>query len=163
MCEPENAIDATTPADIRSAAGPHNPPLHDNCARPVIHATKALSVRDGLVSLRTRSELGVALDRKQSPGLIDGLTRYANKGHIARAALEATAFQTRDVLEAMEKDSGIELDVLRADGGMLADDLLMQFQADILDRPVVRPITKMRPPLSVQRMRRVWRSDISKT
>ena len=75
-------------------------------------------------------------------GVITGLTRYANKGHIARAALEATAFQTRDVLEAMEKDAGIKLDVLRADGGMVADDLLMQFQADILDRPVVRPVTK---------------------
>lgn len=75
-------------------------------------------------------------------GVIIGLTRYANKGHIARAALEATAFQTRDVLEAMEKDSGIKLDVLRTDGGMVDDDLLMQFQSDILDRPVVRPVTK---------------------
>jgi glycerol kinase len=75
-------------------------------------------------------------------GVIAGLTRYANKGHVARAVLEATAFQTRDVLEAMEKDSGIKLDVLRADGGMVADDLLMQFQADILDKPVIRPITK---------------------
>jgi glycerol kinase len=75
-------------------------------------------------------------------GVITGLTRYANKGHIARAVLEATAFQTRDVLEAMEKDSGIKLDVLRTDGGMVVDDLLMQFQADILDRPVVRPVTK---------------------
>lgn len=75
-------------------------------------------------------------------GVITGLTRYANKAHIARAALEATAFQTRDVLEAMEKDSGIKLEVLRADGGMVADDLLMQFQADLLDRPVVRPVTK---------------------
>ncbi len=75
-------------------------------------------------------------------GVITGLTRYANKGHIARAVLEATAFQTRDVLEAMEKDSGIQLDVLRTDGGMVSDDLLMQFQADILNRPVVRPVTK---------------------
>jgi glycerol kinase len=75
-------------------------------------------------------------------GVIAGLTRYANKGHIARAVLEATAFQTRDVLEAMEKDSGIKLDVLRTDGGMVDDDLLMQFQADILDKPVVRPVTK---------------------
>src|SRR6201988_5021056 len=75
-------------------------------------------------------------------GVITGLTRYANKGHIARAVLEATAFQTRDVLEAMEKDSGIKLDVLRTDGGMVADELLMQFQSDILDRPVVRPVTK---------------------
>jgi glycerol kinase len=75
-------------------------------------------------------------------GVITGLTRYANKGHIARAALEATAFQTRDVLEAMEKDSGTKVDALRVDGGMVADDLLMQFQADILDRAVVRPATK---------------------
>ena len=75
-------------------------------------------------------------------GVIAGLTRYANKGHLARAVLEATAFQTRDVLEAMEKDSGIKLDVLRADGGMVVNDLLMQFQADILNRPVVRPVTK---------------------
>src|SRR5579872_223493 len=75
-------------------------------------------------------------------GIIAGLTRYANKGHIARAALEATAFQTRDVLEAMEKDSSFQLDVLRSDGGMVTNELLMQFQADILNRPVVRPVTK---------------------
>lgn len=75
-------------------------------------------------------------------GVIAGLTRYANKGHIARATLEATAFQTRDVVEAMEKDAGIKLEVLRADGGMVANDLLMQFQADILGRPVVRPVSK---------------------
>ena len=75
-------------------------------------------------------------------GVITGLTRYANKGHIARAVLEATAFQTRDVLEAMETDSGIKLDVLRADGGMVSNELLMQFQADILDRTVVCPATK---------------------
>jgi glycerol kinase len=54
--------------------------------------------------------------------------------------LEATAFQTREVVEAMEKDSGIRLDVLRVDGGMVVNDLPMQFQADILDRPVVRPV-----------------------
>ena len=75
-------------------------------------------------------------------GVIAGLTRFANKGHIARAVLEATAFQTRDVVEAMEKDSNIKLDVLRTDGGMVDNDLLMQFQADILNRPVVRPSTK---------------------
>ena len=70
---------------------------------------------------------------------IAGLTRYANKGHIARAALEATAFQTRDVLEAMSKDTGIAVKELRIDGGMVVNELLMQFQADILDVPVVRP------------------------
>jgi len=75
-------------------------------------------------------------------GVIAGLTRYVNKGHIARAVLEATAFQTREVVEAMEKDSGIALDVLRVDGGMVDNALLMQFQADILDRPVVRPLVK---------------------
>jgi glycerol kinase len=80
--------------------------------------------------------------KENARGVIAGLTRYANKGHFARAVLEATAFQTRDVLEAMEKDSGIKLDVLRADGGMVANDLLMQFQSDILDRPVVRAATK---------------------
>jgi len=73
-------------------------------------------------------------------GVVAGLTRYANKGHLARAALEATAYQTREVVEAMEKDSGIRLDLLRVDGGMVGNDLLMQFQADILDRPVVRPV-----------------------
>ncbi len=72
-------------------------------------------------------------------GLIIGLTRYANRGHIARSVLEATAFQTREVLAAMAKDSGIPVKELRADGGMVANGTLMQFQADILDVPVVRP------------------------
>jgi glycerol kinase len=75
-------------------------------------------------------------------GVIAGLTRYANKGHLARAVLEATAFQTREVLDAMERDSGIRLATLRADGGMVANELLMQFQADILNRPVVRPVMR---------------------
>ena len=77
--------------------------------------------------------------KSNARGVIAGLTRFANRGHIARAALEATAFQVREVVEAMESDSGIHLDVLRTDGGMVTNDLLMQFQADILDRPVVRP------------------------
>jgi glycerol kinase len=72
-------------------------------------------------------------------GVIAGLTRFANKGHIARAVLEATAFQTREVVEAMEQDSGITLDVLRVDGGMVSNDLLMQIQADVLNRKVVKP------------------------
>lgn len=75
-------------------------------------------------------------------GVIAGLTRYVNKGHIARAALEATAFQVREVVDAMAKDSGITLDVLRTDGGMVMNDLLMQFQADILAKPVVSPMVK---------------------
>jgi glycerol kinase len=71
--------------------------------------------------------------------VITGLTRFANRGHIARAALESTAFQTRDVLDAMVADSGVELSELRVDGGMTANTLLMQFQADILGVDVVRP------------------------
>lgn len=73
-------------------------------------------------------------------GVIAGLTRYVNKGHIARAALEATAFQTREVLDAMNKDSGVKLKSLKVDGGMTINSNLMQFQADILGVPVVRPI-----------------------
>jgi glycerol kinase len=75
-------------------------------------------------------------------GVIAGLTRYSNKSHIARAVLEAAAFQTREVVEAMEKDSGVPAGVLRTDGGMVENELLMQFQADILGRTVVRPAVK---------------------
>jgi glycerol kinase len=77
--------------------------------------------------------------RPDARGVITGLTRFANKGHIARAALESTAFQTRDVLEAMTADSGVALSELRVDGGMIGNELLMQFQADVLDVDVVRP------------------------
>jgi glycerol kinase len=72
-------------------------------------------------------------------GVIAGLTRYVNKGHIARAILEATAFQTRDVVAAMEADSGIPLKQLRTDGGMVVNELLMQIQANVLNCAVVRP------------------------
>jgi glycerol kinase len=75
-------------------------------------------------------------------GVIAGLTRYVNKGHMARAVLEATAYQVREVVEAMQRDSGSALEVLRVDGGMVRNDLLMQFQSDILDRPVVRPVVQ---------------------
>jgi glycerol kinase len=72
-------------------------------------------------------------------GAIVGLTRYVNKGHLARAVLEATAFQTKEVVDAMNADSGVALESLKVDGGMVQNDLLMQFQADILDVPVIRP------------------------
>jgi glycerol kinase len=72
-------------------------------------------------------------------GVVAGLTRFATRAHLARAALEATAYQVRDVVEAMEADSGIRLATLRTDGGMVGNELLMQFQADILNAPVVRP------------------------
>jgi glycerol kinase len=77
--------------------------------------------------------------RSDARGAIVGLTRFVNKSHIARAALEATAFQTREVLDAVNADSGVPLTELKVDGGMVANDALMQFQADILGVPVIRP------------------------
>ena len=77
--------------------------------------------------------------RGEARGVIAGLTRYVNKGHIARAALEATAWQSREVVDAMNADSGVELTSLKVDGGMVYNELLMQFQADVLDVPVIRP------------------------
>jgi len=78
--------------------------------------------------------------RQDARGALVGLTRFVNRGHIARAALEATAFQTREVVDAMNADSGVALTELKVDGGMVGNELLMQFQADILDVPVVRPV-----------------------
>jgi glycerol kinase len=106
--------------------------------------TLALSVTDngGVYFVPAFSGLYAPYWKDGARGVIAGLTRYASKGHLARAVLEATAFQTREVLEAMERDSGIALDTLRVDGGMVENHLLMQFQADILDRPVVRPVIK---------------------
>jgi glycerol kinase len=78
--------------------------------------------------------------RSDARGALVGMTRYVNKGHIARAALEATAFQTREVLDAVNADSGVDLAELKVDGGMTANDALMQFQADILNVPVIRPV-----------------------
>ncbi len=77
--------------------------------------------------------------RSDARGVIAGLTRYVTRGHIARAALEATAWQTREVYDAMNADSGVALSSLRVDGGMVGNDLLMQFQADVLGVPVIRP------------------------
>ena len=78
--------------------------------------------------------------KSDARGAIVGLTRFINKGHIARAALEATAYQTREVLDAMNADSGVPLTALKVDGGMVYNNLLMQFQADILGVPVIRPV-----------------------
>ncbi len=77
--------------------------------------------------------------RSDARGVIAGLTRYVNKGHIARAVLEASAYQTLDIMDAMKKDSGVDLDSLKVDGGMVANELLMQFQSDLLNVPVIRP------------------------
>ncbi|HEU4571306.1 MAG TPA: glycerol kinase GlpK [Candidatus Limnocylindrales bacterium] len=77
--------------------------------------------------------------KSDARGVIAGLTRYVNKGHLARAVLEATAWQTREVLDAMNADSGVELTALKVDGGMVYNELLMQFQSDVLGVPVIRP------------------------
>jgi glycerol kinase len=104
----------------------------------------ALSVEDngGVYMVPAFSGLYAPYWKENARGAIVGLTRFANKGHLARAVLEAVAFQTREVVEAMEQDSGIRLEELRVDGGMVGNDLLMQFQADILGRRVVLPTIK---------------------
>lgn len=104
----------------------------------------ARSVRDngGVYFVPAFSGLYAPYWRADARGVVAGLTRFANKGHLARAVLEATAYQTRDVLEAMEKDSEIHLFSLRTDGGMVGNELLMQFQADILNIPVLRPVMR---------------------
>jgi glycerol kinase len=103
--------------------------------------TLARSVDDngGIYFVPAFSGLFAPYWKSDARGAIVGMTRYINKGHIARAALEATAYQTREVLEAMEADSGISLKSLKVDGGMVYNDTLMQFQADILGVSVIRP------------------------
>jgi glycerol kinase len=104
--------------------------------------TLAATVEDngGVYFVPAFSGLFAPYWRSDARGALVGLTRYVNKGHIARAALEATAFQTREVLDAVNADSGVDLTELKVDGGMIANNLLMQFQADILGVPVVRPV-----------------------
>jgi glycerol kinase len=101
----------------------------------------ATSVEDngGVYVVPAFSGLFAPYWRSDARGVIVGLTRYANRGHLARAVLEATAFQTQEVLAAMDADSGVPLTELRVDGGMVVNATLMQFQADILGVPVVRP------------------------
>jgi glycerol kinase len=99
------------------------------------------SVEDngGMVLVPAFSGLFAPHWRSDARGVMVGLTRYITKGHIARASLEASAFQTQEVLDAMQRDSGVTLKTLRVDGGMVRNELLMQFQADLLGVPVVRP------------------------
>ncbi len=106
--------------------------------------TLARTVQDngGVYFVPAFSGLYAPYWKDDARGVIAGLTRYVNKGHIARAVLEATAFQVREVVDAMANDSGITLDVLRTDGGMVINELLMQFQSDILAKPVVRPLVQ---------------------
>jgi len=106
--------------------------------------TLALTVDDngGVYFVPAFSGLFAPYWKDNARGVIAGLTRYVNKGHIARAVLEATAFQVREVVDAMQRDSGIELENLSTDGGMVVNQILMQFQADILNKPVVRPVVQ---------------------
>jgi glycerol kinase len=101
----------------------------------------ASSVEDngGLYIVPAFSGLFAPYWKSNARGVFAGLTRYVNAGHIARATLEATAYQSREVVEAMDNDSGVKLESLKVDGGMVANDLLMQFQADLLGVPVIRP------------------------
>jgi glycerol kinase len=106
--------------------------------------TLALTVTDngGVYFVPAFSGLYAPYWKDDARGVIAGLTRYVNKGHLARAVLEATAFQVREIVDAMQSDSGIVLENLRVDGGMVVNHLLMQFQADILGKPVVCPMVR---------------------
>ena len=107
---------------------------------PEIEAlAKTVDDNGGIYFVPAFSGLFAPYWRSDARGAIVGLTRFNNKGHLARAVLEANAYQTFDIVEAMNKDSGVELNRLKVDGGMVANELLMQFQADILNVPVIRP------------------------
>ena len=118
--------------------------LRDNlhmieAAPQVEELAKSVDDNGGLYIVPAFSGLFAPYWKSSARGVFAGLTRYVNAGHIARATLEATAFQTREVMDAMESDSGVTLNELKVDGGMVQNDLLMQFQADILGVPVIRP------------------------
>jgi glycerol kinase len=118
--------------------------LRDNlkmikAAPEVEELAKSVDDNGGLYIVPAFSGLFAPYWKSNARGVFAGLTRYVNAGHIARATLEATAFQTREVMDAMATDSGVTLESLKVDGGMVANDLLMQFQADILGVPVIRP------------------------
>ena len=101
--------------------------------------TKSVEDNGGIYFVPAFSGLYAPYWKSDARGAIVGMTRFVNKGHIARAALEATAYQTREVLDAMEADSGVRLTALKVDGGMVFNELLMQFQADVLNVAVIRP------------------------
>jgi glycerol kinase len=101
---------------------------------------KTVDDNGGLYIVPAFSGLFAPYWKSNARGVFAGLTRYVNAGHIGRATLEATAYQSREVAEAMNADSGVELESLKVDGGMVHNDLLMQFQADVLGVPVIRPV-----------------------
>jgi glycerol kinase len=118
--------------------------LRDNlkmikAAPEVEDLAKSVEDNGGLYIVPAFSGLFAPYWKSNARGVFAGLTRYVNAGHIARATLEATAFQSREVVEAMATDSGVDLESLKVDGGMVQNDLLMQFQADLLGVPVIRP------------------------
>ncbi len=118
--------------------------LRDNlkmikAAPEVEELAKSVEDNGGLYIVPAFSGLFAPYWKSNARGVFAGLTRYVTAGHIARATLEATAFQTREVMDAMATDSGVDLAALKVDGGMVANDLLMQFQADLLGVPVIRP------------------------
>jgi len=137
--------------------------------------TLARTVEDngGIYFVPAFSGLFAPYWRADARGVIVGLTRFVNRGHLARAALEATAYQTREVLDAMNADSGVELKSLKVDGGMVQNELLMQFQADVLGVPVIRPTVPETTALGAayaagyavgfwqnqDEMRRNWKAD----
>ena len=111
-----------------------------NSSEEVETLAKTVEDTGGIYFVPAFSGLFAPYWRSDARGAIVGMTRYTNRGHIARAALEATAYQTREVLDAMEKDSQVKLQALKVDGGMVVNSLLMQFQADVLNVPVIRPV-----------------------
>ncbi|MBW4028640.1 MAG: glycerol kinase GlpK [Acidobacteria bacterium] len=118
--------------------------LRDNLAvitsAPEIeHLASSVEDNGGVYIVPAFSGLYAPYWKQNARGIVAGLTRFANRGHLARAALEAVAYQTLDVVEAMEADAKMSFDQLRVDGGMVGNELLMQFQADILNRSVLRP------------------------
>jgi glycerol kinase len=118
--------------------------LRDNlklikAAPEVEELAKSVEDNGGLYIVPAFSGLFAPYWKSNARGVFAGLTRYVNAGHIARATLEATAYQSREIVEAMATDSGVTLDSLKVDGGMVHNDLLMQFQADLLGVPVIRP------------------------
>jgi glycerol kinase len=108
-------------------------------SRDIENLARTVDDNGGVYFVPAFSGLFAPYWRADARGAILGLTRYVNRGHLARAALEATAFQTREVLDAMNADSGLTLAAIKVDGGMVHNDLLMQFQADVLGVPVIRP------------------------
>ncbi len=110
-----------------------------NTAADIENLARTVDDNGGLYFVPAFSGLFAPYWRSDARGVMVGMTRYLERGHFARAVLEATAYQTREVLDAMNADSGVDLTALKVDGGMVANNLLMQVQADILGVPVIRP------------------------